>query len=101
MQILLQKGGANNIFKELTKAQFRDARQTIVQAILATDMSGHMQHCADVFQFAQRAKTIRAARGPGGVTPGQGGKEWVRGTSAPLLTRRGGRERSSASEQGT
>eukprot|EP00904_Undaria_pinnatifida_P009831 jgi/Undpi1/5979/HiC_scaffold_2.g01253.m1 len=100
-QILLQKGGANNIFKELTKAQFRDARQTIVQAILATDMSGHMQHCADVFQFAQRAKTIRAARGPGGVTPGQGGKEWVRGTSAPLLTRRGGRERSSASEQGT
>ncbi|CAN0201643.1 unnamed protein product, partial [Laminaria digitata] len=67
-QILLQKGGANNIFSELTKAQFRDARQTIVHAILATDMSGHMQHCADVFQFAQRAKTLR-----GGAAGGRGG----------------------------
>lgn len=45
---------------ELTRSQFREVRQTIVQAILATDMSRHMQHCAEVSQFAQRAKSLRA-----------------------------------------
>lgn len=59
-QVLLQEGGANNILSELTRAQFRDARRTIVQAILGTDMSSHMQHCAEVFQFAQKAKRLRA-----------------------------------------
>lgn len=54
--MLLQEGGANNIFSELTRAQFRDTRQTIVQAILGTDMSSHMEHCAHVFQFAQKAE---------------------------------------------
>ena len=76
-QILLKKGGANNIFSELTKAQFRDARLTIVNAILATDMSGHMQHCADVFQFAQRDKSLRgaAAAAAGGGQRGGGGAD--------------------------
>eukprot|EP00752_Nemacystus_decipiens_P012198 g10814.t1 len=58
-QVILEKGGANNIFSELTGAEFRDVRQTIVKAILGTDMSGHMQHCADVFQHAQKAKRLR------------------------------------------
>lgn len=64
--MLLGDGGANNIFSELTRAQFRDARQTIVQAILSTDMSSHMQHCADVFQLAQKAKRVKAGEKGGG-----------------------------------
>eukprot|EP00752_Nemacystus_decipiens_P001857 g1789.t1 len=64
-QVILQEGGANNIFSELTRAQFRDARQTIVKAIIGTDMSSHMQHCADLFQFAQKAKRLRAGGGRG------------------------------------
>lgn len=64
-QVILEEGGANNIFSELTRAQFRDARQTIVKAILGTDMSSHMQHCADLFQFAQKAKRLRAGGGRG------------------------------------
>ncbi|CAB1117562.1 unnamed protein product [Ectocarpus sp. CCAP 1310/34] len=63
--VLLEEGGANNIFSGLTRAQFRDVRQTIVQAILGTDMSGHMQHCADVFQCVQKAKKLAAFRGRG------------------------------------
>ncbi|CBJ32977.1 conserved unknown protein [Ectocarpus siliculosus] len=62
-QVLLEEGGANNIFSGLTRIQFRDVRQTIVQAILGTDMSGHMQHCADVFQFALKAKRLAAGGG--------------------------------------
>lgn len=62
----MEDGGANNIFSGLTRAQFRDARQTIVQAILGTDMSSHMQHCADVFQLAQKVKRL-SADGEGGV----------------------------------
>lgn len=66
--MLLQEGGANNIFSGLTRAQFRDARQTIIEAILGTDMSGHMEHCADVFQLAQRAERrgVDEDRGGGG-----------------------------------
>lgn len=55
-QVLLQDGGANNIFSGLTRGQFRESRHTIVQAILGTDMSSHMEQCADVFQFAQKAR---------------------------------------------
>lgn len=68
-QVLLQEGGGNNIFSGLTRAQFRDARHTIVQAILGTDMSSHMEHCADLFQFAQKAERQSAdedrGRAPG------------------------------------
>ncbi|CAM9660218.1 unnamed protein product [Ectocarpus sp. 6 AP-2014] len=74
-QVLLEEGGANNIFSGLTRAQFRDVRQTIVQAILGTDMSGHMQHCADVFQCVQKAKKLAAFRGrgcPGGRASASG-----------------------------
>lgn len=60
---MLEEGGANNIFSELTRAEFRDVRQTIVKAILGTDMSSHMQHCADIFQLAQKAKRLRAGEG--------------------------------------
>ena len=67
-QVLLQEGGANNIFSELTRAQFRDVRRTIVQAILGTDMSSHMQHCAEVFQFAQKVKRLRAGRAAAAAT---------------------------------
>lgn len=68
--MILEEGGANNIFSGLTRAQFRDARQTIVKAILCTDMSSHMQHCAEIFQFAQKAKQLRASRvnGAGAAT---------------------------------
>eukprot|EP00903_Cladosiphon_okamuranus_P017086 g15744.t2 len=40
-QVLLHEGGGNNIFSGLSRAQFRDARHTIVQAILdqRTDLS--------------------------------------------------------------
>ncbi|CAN0499931.1 unnamed protein product [Ectocarpus sp. 12 AP-2014] len=62
-QVLLEEGGANNIFSGLTRIQFRDVRQTIVQAILGTDMSDHMQHCADVFQFALKARRLAAGGG--------------------------------------
>ncbi|CAM9356125.1 unnamed protein product, partial [Hapterophycus canaliculatus] len=65
-QVLLEEGGANNIFSGLTRAQFRDVRQTIVQAILGTDMSAHMEHCAEVFRFAENAKALRATRTRGG-----------------------------------
>lgn len=69
--LLLQEGGANNIFSELTRAQFRDVRQTIVQAILGTDMSSHMEHCADVFQFVQKAERRRTDEdGEGTATRG-------------------------------
>ena len=37
----------------------------MVKAILGTDMSSHMQHCADLFQFAQKAKRLRAGGGRG------------------------------------
>ncbi|CAM9718648.1 unnamed protein product, partial [Ectocarpus sp. 13 AM-2016] len=64
-QVLLEEGGANNIFSGLTRIQFRDVRHTIVQAILGTDMSDHMQHCADVFQFALKARRLAADGGEG------------------------------------
>eukprot|EP00752_Nemacystus_decipiens_P012174 g10792.t1 len=69
-QVLLQEGGMNNVFSGLTRAQFRDARQTIVQAILGTDMSSHMEHCANVFQFAQKAERQSADEDTGGAGGG-------------------------------
>lgn len=58
MQVLLQEGGSNNILSGLTRSEFREVRQLITQAILATDMSRHMQHCAEVAKYAQRAKSL-------------------------------------------
>ncbi|CAN0274865.1 unnamed protein product [Pylaiella littoralis] len=72
-QVILEAGGANNIFSGLTRAQFRDARQTIIQAILGTDMSQHMQQCADLFQFVRKAKKLRTGGGGRGGIGGGGG----------------------------
>lgn len=76
--MLLQDGGANNILSELTDSQFKEARKVMIQAILATDMSTHIHHCAELAKLAQRAKNLRnggaEARNSAGGTLGQGSK---------------------------
>ncbi|CAN0297073.1 unnamed protein product, partial [Discosporangium mesarthrocarpum] len=68
-QVLLRDGqGANNILAGLTPGRFADARKTIIDAILATDMSGHIKHCAETARIAKKASSgcsHRRGRGRG------------------------------------
>ncbi|KAG5175618.1 hypothetical protein JKP88DRAFT_347209 [Tribonema minus] len=61
-KILLEEaGGANNILSRLSRAQFTESRKVIVRAILSTDMSQHLDHCARAARLLSRAKLLRAA----------------------------------------